>query len=151
MQLLTTEIICDALRGGRVAALKELDDGNGLRLAFVGKTSDVQDDWRVHYWKLDYAHPTTGEPRSITLDKLPGKNAGFGLEKAREKAGHYRALLDEGIDPSEVEQVVGPLPPDRSPTTWLRTQALEERQKARHSIARAELLERALAVIKRQA
>ena len=76
--------------------------------------------------------------------------AELGLEKAREKASRYRALLSEGIDPSEVEQVVGLLPPDRSLTTWLRTQALEERQKARYNIARAELLERALAVIKRE-
>lgn len=70
---------------------KRLSDGDGLYLLLFVKGG-------AHGWRLDYTHQ--GRRKTLSLGTYP--DTGLGL--ARTKADEFRALVSQGLDPSQARQ-----------------------------------------------
>lgn len=87
--LITSDLSIRTVKSGD--ARKRLSDGDGLYLLLFVKGG-------AHGWRLDYT--MAGKRKTLSLGTFPD----VGLAAARRKADEARALVADGIDPSDVRK-----------------------------------------------
>ncbi len=85
--LLTDKTIQKGAKDG----LRRLSDGDGLYILFSVKGGS-------HGWRLDYS--LSGRRKTLSLGTYPDTS----LALARQKAGEFRTLIAQGVDPSDVRK-----------------------------------------------